>query len=97
MHINDGLVLNHGTISYLWLNIHFWRTFLALFLHTFQLLALQSLALKLGVFSNKEVSGGINDEIRERPAENVVMPYGFIKQAFFHKAVSENEEIRKKR
>jgi hypothetical protein len=77
--INDALVLNHGYISYEWQNIMFWRTFVAIFLHTLSLLSLQSLALKLGFFTNKEISTR-NDDIVERPGDDSVTAYSFIRQ-----------------
>ena len=40
LHINDGLVLNNGQISFRWQNVMFWRTFLALYLHMLCLLVL---------------------------------------------------------
>ena len=38
--INDGLVLVDGHISFAWLNVMFWRTFVAFFLHILSLLCL---------------------------------------------------------
>ena len=77
--INDGLVLDaKGEISWIWLNVMFWRTFLAIFLHTLQILAIQSLALKLGVIENKEISTR-NDDIIDRPSDETVTAFSFIK------------------
>lgn len=93
--INDGLVLNHGYISYVWQNIMFWRTFVAIFLHTLSLLSLQSLGLKLGFFTNKEISTR-NDDIVERPGDDSVTAYSFIRQQFYHKAFAANAYEKRK-
>lgn len=95
LHINDGLTLNHGTISFLWLNIMFWRTFVAMMLHFLQILCLQSLSLKLGFISNKKPDG-VRDDIKDRPPEESVSVHGFIKQPFFHKAYAANDHQKKK-
>jgi hypothetical protein len=88
--INDGLVLDsEGQITWPWLNVMFWRTFIAIFLHTLQILAIQSLALKLGVIDNIEISTR-NDDIFDRPSDEVVTAFSFIKQPFFHKAQAVN-------
>lgn len=93
--INDGLVLNHGYISYVWQHIMFWRTFLAIFLHTLSLLSLQSLALKLGVFTNEKPPER-NEYIVERPGDDSVTAYSFIKQQFYHKAFAANAYEKRK-
>jgi hypothetical protein len=77
--INDGLVLDaRGEISWIWLNVMFWRTFFAIFFHTLQILAIQSLALKLGVIDNKEISTR-NEDIIDRPSDETVTAFSFIK------------------
>ena len=63
----------------------FWRTFIAIFLHTLQILAIQSLALKLGVTENTKPPPR-NEYILDRPSDEVVTAFSFIKQPFFHKA-----------
>ncbi len=79
LRINDGLVLDSsGVITWPWLNVMFWRTFIAIFLHTLQILAIQSLALKLGVIENKEISTR-NDDIIDRPSDEIVTAFSFIK------------------
>ena len=72
------MVLNNGFISYAWENVMFWRTFLCLFLHFLQLLSVQALSLKLGFISNKKVTLHIED-IVERPAEETVTAFSFIR------------------
>lgn len=93
--LNDGLVLNHGVISYEWQNVMFWRTFVALFLHSFCLLAIQSLSLKLGFFKNEAITLQIED-IVERPADETVTAYSFIRQPFYHKASAANSYEKRK-
>jgi hypothetical protein len=93
--INDGLTLNHGYISFTWLNIMFWRTFVALMFHFLQLLCLQSLCLKLGFLSNKTLQI-TRDDIKDRPPEESVTVHGFIKQPFYHKAYAANDHQKKK-
>jgi hypothetical protein len=90
LRINDGLVLNDGYISYSWLNILFWRTFIALFLHLLSILILQAMSLKLGFFKNEAIILQIED-ITERPGEDAITAYAFIKQPFFHKAFAINQ------
>ena len=93
--VNDGLTLNRGYISFLWLNIMFWRTFMAMLLHFLQLLCLQSLSLRLGWFSNRTIAVQ-RDDIKERPPEEMVTVHGFIKQPFYHKAYAANDHQKKK-
>ena len=93
--INDGLVLNNGVISYAWLNVMFWRTFVALFLNTMSLISIQSLSLKLGFFKNKAITMQIED-IVDRPTDETVTAYSFIKQPFFHKAFAANSYEKRK-
>lgn len=40
MHLNDGIILVYGQISYGWMLGNFWRAFIALTLHYVQILAL---------------------------------------------------------
>jgi hypothetical protein len=93
--INDGLVLNDGQISYRWQNIMFWRTFLALFLHLLSILILQAMSLKLGFFTNETIIMQIED-ITDRPGEDAITAYAFIKQPFFHKAYAINQHQKQK-
>jgi hypothetical protein len=73
----------------------FWRTFVAIFLHTLSILVLQSLGLKLGFFTNKEQSQR-NDDIVERPGDDAVTAYSFIRQQFYHKAFAANAYEKRK-
>lgn len=89
LEINDGLVLVNGQISFAWQNAMFWRTLLALCLHIFMMISVQALSLKLGFFSNRGVTLHIED-IVERPTDETITAYSFIKQPFFHKAFAIN-------
>ena len=59
---------------------------------------IQSLSLKLGFFSNQVIALKIED-IKERPAEETITAYSFVKQQFYHKARAINamEKRRDKR
>ena len=89
LHINDGLVLVDGQISFRWQNVMFWRTFLALYFHTLCLLVLQGMSLRLGFFENRHTVTAI-EEIKDRPSEDTITAYSFFRQPFFHKAVAAN-------
>ena len=93
--LNDGLVLNDGYISYAWQNVMFWRTFIALFMHILSMLVLQAMSLKLGWFKNETIIMQIED-ISERPSEDTITAYSFIKQPFYHKAYAINQYQKKK-
>lgn len=93
--LNDGLVLVNGHISFIWLNIMFWRTFAALFLHALSLLTLQGISLKLGWLSNLAVIT-VREDIKDRPTEDSITAFAFIRQPFFHKAHAINEYNKKK-
>ena len=95
LQINDGLVLTDGRISYVWQTIMFWRTFLALYLHMLCLLVLQAMSLKLGIFSNRLTITYI-EEIKDRPSEDTITAYSFIRQPFYHKAVAANMHEKQK-
>ncbi len=89
LHINDGLVLNNGQISFRWQNVMFWRTIIALYLHMLSLLVLQGLSSKLGFFENRQTITYI-EEIKDRPSEDTITAYSFFRQPFYHKAVAAN-------
>ena len=73
----------------------FWRTFVALFLHMLGLLTLQSMSLKLGFFDNVRTYTQIED-IMDRPPDETVTAFSFIRQPFFHKAFAINAHHKKK-
>ena len=52
MKINNGSVLVDGKITWLWINVLFWRTFLAMVCHYMSILLMCSLSLKLGILTN---------------------------------------------
>ena len=52
LHINNGSVLVNGKLTWPWINILFWRAFLALVCHYMSILLMGSLSLKLGVITN---------------------------------------------
>ncbi len=68
----------------------FWRTFLGLFLHLLSILILQAMSPKLGFFTNETIIMQIED-ITDRPGEDAITAYAFIKQPFFHKAYAINQ------
>lgn len=68
----------------------FWRTLLAFYLHLFCVLVLQAMSLKLGFFKNATIIMQIED-ITERPGEDTITAFSFIKQPFFHKAFAINQ------
>lgn len=73
----------------------FWRTFLALYLHMLSLLVLQAMSLKLGWFSNRLTVTHI-EEIKDRPSEDTITAYSFIRQPFYHKAAAANMHEKQK-
>lgn len=68
----------------------FWRTMGALFLHLLCILILLAMSLRLGFFKNEAIVMQIED-ITERPGEDTITAYAFIKQPFFHKAYAINQ------
>ncbi len=68
---------------------------LALFLHTLSILFIQSLGLKLGYFKNTATSNKIEDIIERPPDENITA-YSFIRQPFFHKSKAFNAYEKRK-
>jgi len=50
-----GSILVEGQITFKWMNIMFWRSFIAIILHYLCILTLMSLSLKLGIISNELV------------------------------------------
>jgi hypothetical protein len=53
------------------------------------------LSLKLGIISNKNTNK-VRDDVKERPADETVTAYSFIKQPFFHKAYAINDYEKRK-
>ena len=62
--VDQGSILIEGKIDFKWMNIMFWRTFVAIILHYLCILGLMSLSLKLGIITNQVVETTI-DEISE--------------------------------
>lgn len=62
--MDQGSILIDGKIDFKWMNIMFWRTFVAIILHYLCILGLMSLSLKLGIITNQVVETTI-DEISE--------------------------------
>ena len=88
--LNNGLVIADGRISFEWLNVQFWRTFLAMTLHFLCLLIIQSMSLRLGYFTNVPTVMK-REDIIERPADDNITAYSFVKQPFYHKAMAINQ------
>ena len=76
--LGSGSILIEGKIEFHWMNIMFWRTFIAIILHYLCILGLMSLSLKLGIITNKIVETQI-EEILERPAEDSATMFSFVK------------------
>ena len=93
---SDGSILVEGKISYVWMNVMFWRTFLAMILHYLCILTTMSLALKLGIFENRMLDLQI-EEIEERPTEDSATMFSFVKQQFYHKTLAYTKYEKKKR
>jgi hypothetical protein len=68
----------------------FWRTFAAMILHFLSLLVLQSLSLRLGYFYNRPTVMK-REDIIDRPADDNITAYSFVKQPFYHKAMAINQ------
>ncbi len=88
--MNNGSVLSNGSISWLQMQIHFWRSIVATALHYLAILFTVVMFQKLGLCKNAEISQQLED-IQNRPSENDVTAYSFIKQNFFYRAVAANE------
>ena len=98
LHINNGSILeNHkgAIISFEWLNVLFWRTFLCLVLHYSALLIICSLSMKLGWVSKIEVDSQ-NEDVVVRPSEDTATMFAFVKQAFYHKTLAYTNLERKR-
>jgi hypothetical protein len=85
--LNNGLVLVNGYISYAWLNVQFWRTFFSITLHFLSILFTHALSLKLGIFTNIETETQM-ENIIERPSEDSITAYSFVKQQFYYKVLA---------
>ena len=93
---SDGSILVNGEITYVWMNIMFWRSFVAMILHYLCILTTMSLALKMGIFENKMLELQI-EEIVERPTEDSATMFSFVKQQFYHKTLAYTKYEKKKR
>mmetsp|Transcript_24830 Transcript_24830/g.33244 ORF Transcript_24830/g.33244 Transcript_24830/m.33244 type:complete len:265 (-) Transcript_24830:582-1376(-) len=85
--LSSGSILVEGKITFPWMCIMFWRTFISIILHYLCILTIMSLSLKLGIVSNKMVELQI-EEILERPAEDSATMFSFVKQQFYHKSLA---------
>jgi hypothetical protein len=56
MKINNGSPLVNGYIGEPWIQVNFWRGFLAIVLHFLGILYAYALCLRLGMFKNIEIS-----------------------------------------
>ena len=75
--INDGSVLKNGTISYTWMNVLFWRTFLVLILQYLALITTVSLQLKIQAYGVHEIE--VVPDVVVRPSEDTVSMFAFVK------------------
>ena len=87
--INNGSVLVKGHISWLWMNILFWRTFVTLTIHYLAIMYTGNLALKLGICEQRTIERRITvEEIDPRPDSDTATMYSFVKQVFYHKTMA---------
>jgi hypothetical protein len=93
---SDGSVLIGGRISWDWMNILFWRSFLVLFFHYMCILLTGSLSLRLGWFEQRYIETKVDEDI-ERPSEDNATMFMFIKQVFYHKSLAYTKFEKKKR
>ena len=75
--INDGSVLVNGSISWLWLNVLFWRTFFALIFQYSALIITISLWIKISAQGIQPVIA-VPDVII-RPSEDTATMFAFVK------------------
>ena len=98
--INNGSVLVDGRLTETWALIHFWRSFFAMTLHYICILMIGSLSLKLGIFSNQEVSTKMEELEGIGRSEETATMFSFVKQQFYHKSLAytnyEKNKINKK-
>lgn len=88
MRINNGSPLvGDGYIGEPWIQVNFWRGFIAIMLHFMAILYLYALSLRLGMFRNIEITMTIGD-IQERPSADQVTAYSFLKPTYYMKAVA---------
>ena len=76
--VNNGSVLVEGRISWIWANIMFWRTFVAMVLHYIAILMTCSLSLRLGIFKQTMVETQISD-VLTRPSDDTATMFAFVK------------------
>ena len=86
--INNGLVLvNRLTVLFRMADRAVLENHACLCLHLLCMLKNHSMRLKLGFFTNVAITTKIEDII-ERPPEENITAYSFIKQPFLHKALA---------
>jgi len=88
--LNDGQMLVDGYISNFWMQLQFWRAFLAVFLQFLALLCLLSLCRIVGFLSNQEVSKKMED-IMDRPDDNTIDVFSKVKVPIYQKALAFNK------
>jgi hypothetical protein len=93
---SDGSVLIEGKISWDWMVVLFWRSFLVLFFHYMCILLTGSLSLRLGWFEQRYIETQVDEEV-ERPSEDNATMFMFIKQVFYHKTLAYTKFEKKKR
>ena len=77
--VNNGSVLVDGQLTPTWAHILFWRSFFAMTLHYIAILMIGSLSLKLGIFSNQEVSTKMED-LEDLPRmDEIATQFSFVK------------------
>lgn len=95
--MNNGSLLVHGRITLAWQHILFWRSWIAVILHSLALLGTCSLSLKLGWFEQRHIVSKIED-ILERPQDDTATMFAFVKQNFYQKSLAyTNYEMTKRK
>jgi hypothetical protein len=93
---SDGSVLIEGKISWEWMNVLFWRSFLVMYFHYMAVLLTGSLSLRLGWTEQRYIETQVEEEV-ERPSEDNATMFMFIKQVFYHKTLAYTKFEKKKR
>jgi hypothetical protein len=87
--LNDGQLLVDGQLSPGWMQVLFWRSFIATTLHYMAILCTLSMCLKRGFLTNYEESQKM-DDILDRPSDDNVDVYAKIKQPIYQRALAYN-------
>ena len=93
--INNGELLVDGHISYFWMQINFWRAFLAIYFSAMSILCVLSLSNSMGFLTNIQLETKIEDII-DRPMDDTIDIFSKIKQPIYQKALAFNKYHKKR-